>query len=320
MSDSQQPPSSASSSGPTRQVHEVLIYPDGRAVPVEAKREPQRPVPIWRQTQFLWSIGLFIATCLSTWYVGQSRYGNGYAYMIPVMSILLAHEMGHYITSLLYRVTASPPFFLPMPGTPLGTLGAVIVKRAGGREDRKILFDIAIAGPLAGLVVAIPVCIYGAITAVPVDPADLPDDGFQFIAPPIVAWIVELVRGDWPAGRVLDGAVLDAGWVGIFITALNLIPIGQLDGGHMLYALIGKRAHKVATGLIVGSLAYMLLTGNVSLILMLFLIMLMGPYHPPTANDKVPLGWFRVVLGWVTLSFILIGFTPTPIVPVSWMR
>ncbi|MEZ5949377.1 MAG: hypothetical protein R3C12_09200 [Planctomycetaceae bacterium] len=113
---------------------------------------------------FRWAMGLFLVTCLSTWYVGDHRYGNGFGYMVPVMLILLRTRWGimspHF--SIGHRL---PPFFIPAPFTPLGTFGAVIVKQAGAREDRKTLFDIAIAGPLAGLVIAIPVCIYGAMTA-----------------------------------------------------------------------------------------------------------------------------------------------------------
>lgn len=300
-----------------KKIPEVLIFPDGRQVVVQdvgtASTRPAKKKKFWQQRSFLWAIGLFFVTCLSTWYVGENRYNNGFGYMFPVMLILLAHEMGHYITSLIYRVPVSPPYFLPMPFTPLGTFGAVIV-RQGGREERKVLFDIAIAGPLAGLVVAIPVCIYGAMTAVEVPHHLVPVHEYEFMAPPFVGWIVKMVRGSWPPGVSMESAVLDAGWVGIFITALNLIPIGQLDGGHILYTLIGKKAHRVATGLIVGTFVYMILSGNPTFMLMLFLIVMMGPYHPPTANDNAPLGKFRIILGWVTLAFILVGFSPTPIV------
>lgn len=300
-----------------RAAPEILVYPDGRTVLIRADTPLEKPQVWWQKKSFRWAMGLFLVTCLSTWYVGDHRYGNGFGYMVPVMLILLAHEMGHYVTALLYRTSASPPFFIPAPFTPLGTFGAVIVKQAGAREDRKTLFDIAIAGPLAGLVIAIPVCIYGAMTATAVPLEQAAQQEYHFIAPPIVGWIVQLVRGEWPAGHVLESAVLDAGWVGIFITALNLIPIGQLDGGHMLYCMIGKRAHQVAAGLIVSTFAYMLITGNITFMLMLFLILMMGPYHPPTANDHVPLGRIRPLLGWLTLAFILIGFTPTPIVMVT---
>ncbi|MCA8989911.1 MAG: site-2 protease family protein [Planctomycetaceae bacterium] len=291
---------------------EILIYPDGRTVEVhDVPSSTSRKVQSNRL--FYWAVGLFLATCLSTWYVGHTRYQDGFGFMIPVMAILFAHEMGHYVTSRFYRSPVTPPLFIPMPFSPLGTFGALIIKK-GSREDRRALFDIAIAGPLAGLVIALPVCIYGAMIATAVPREQVPSGEIQFIAPRLMSWIVIWVRGEWPPGTSMESAVLDAGWVGIFITALNLIPIGQLDGGHILYTLIGKKAHRVAEGLIIFSLAHMVVTGNGTYLLMVLLIMMMGPYHPPTSNDRAPLGWFRIVLGWLTLSFILVGFTPTPII------
>jgi membrane-associated protease RseP (regulator of RpoE activity) len=113
--------------------------------------------------------------------------------------------------------------------------------------------------------------------------------------------------------------IMFAGWVGIFITALNLIPIGQLDGGHILYCLIGKRAHRVARGLFwlaAGTVAFSVMFGDGSYFgwsLMLLLIWMLGTRHPRTANDEVPLGPVRIILGWLTLMFVFIGLTPMPI-------
>jgi membrane-associated protease RseP (regulator of RpoE activity) len=103
-----------------------------------------------------------------------------------------------------------------------------------------------------------------------------------------------------------------AGWVGIFITALNLIPIGQLDGGHILYSLLLRRAHPIAQLLLVGAMVAVVVWGYWGWTLMIFLLMLMGPAHPPTANDNMPLGTARTVLGWASLLFVPIGFTPVP--------
>jgi membrane-associated protease RseP (regulator of RpoE activity) len=103
-----------------------------------------------------------------------------------------------------------------------------------------------------------------------------------------------------------------AGWVGIFITALNLIPIGQLDGGHILYALLLRRAGRVAQVLLAAAMIAVVVWGYWGWTLMIFLLMLMGPVHPPTANDNMPLGTGRTVLGWASLLFVLVGFTPTP--------
>jgi len=103
-----------------------------------------------------------------------------------------------------------------------------------------------------------------------------------------------------------------AGWVGLLITALNLMPIGQLDGGHILYGLLRTKAHKVATTLLLAAVVAVVYFQLWGWIVMLMLLMIMGPVHPPTANDQVSLGPVRIVLGWLTLAFIPIGFTPTP--------
>jgi membrane-associated protease RseP (regulator of RpoE activity) len=132
--------------------------------------------------------------------------------------------------------------------------------------------------------------------------------------PLILEWMVAIVhRPLGPGEDVAMSPVLFAGWVGIFVTALNLIPIGQLDGGHILYTLIGRRAHVVAKSLLFFALVYMFLTGSFAYGLMVVLLFLMGPCHPPTADDNAPLGKPRMILGWLTLAFIVIGFTPTPI-------
>ena len=104
-----------------------------------------------------------------------------------------------------------------------------------------------------------------------------------------------------------------AGWVGVFITAMNLLPVGQLDGGHILYTLIGRKAHAVAFLVIAAGVAMMFIQGTYTFSLLFVLLMLTGLRHPPTANDSEPLGKGRTVLGWLTLSFLIIGFTPTPI-------
>lgn len=249
---------------------------------------------------------LFIATCLSTWAAQQSV-----TYSLAVMSILLAHELGHFLQAVRYRVPASPPLFIPMP-TLFGTMGAVILQGAG-YANRKALFDIAISGPLAGLVVALPVAWFG-ITQSTVEP--LPDNApvTVFGAPVVLQWMIEWHHGPLPENHeVILNPLLFAGWVGIFVTALNLLPVGQLDGGHILYTLIGRKAHGVALALILSAGGWMIATSNLSYILFLALIFFFGIRHPPTADDSVPLGIGRLVLGWLTLAFLLIGFTPVPL-------
>jgi membrane-associated protease RseP (regulator of RpoE activity) len=133
--------------------------------------------------------------------------------------------------------------------------------------------------------------------------------GFPVLFRVLTDWII----GPLPAGKAIElHPVAYAGWVGIFVTALNLVPIGQLDGGHVLYALLRRKAHLVASVLMWAALVAMFLTQSFQYFFMLLLIVMIGPMHPPTGDDDVPLGTGRVILGWLTLSFIIIGFTPTP--------
>jgi membrane-associated protease RseP (regulator of RpoE activity) len=111
---------------------------------------------------------------------------------------------------------------------------------------------------------------------------------------------------------ILLDPIAYAGWVGIFITALNLFPIGQLDGGHILYALLRRQSHAVARTVLIAAIIAVIVWRLWAWTLMLFLLLLMGPVHPPTANDDVPLGTTRTILGWASLMFVIIGFTPTP--------
>lgn len=276
---------------------------------------------------------LFVATCASTVLAGSGLYAvlfepqilialyeqgllgeplrNGLMYCGAVMLILGAHEMGHYLMARRHHVPASLPYFLPMPLTPIGTMGAVIFQGAHV-ADRRQMFDIAIAGPLAGLVFALPVAYLGVMDAkvVAIDP-----NSIRFGDPLILKWMAEHIHGPIGANQDLQiGPLGMAGWVGIFITALNLIPIGQLDGGHILYTLILRPAHHVALALLLGAVGYMVYMKDPSYSLIILLLLIFGPKHPPTANDAVPMGAFRTILGWLTLAFIVVGFTPTPIV------
>ena len=237
---------------------------------------------------------------------------NGLIYASCVMGILLAHEMGHFLQAVRYGIPASFPFFIPFPISPFGTMGAVIVQE-GGVADRKQMFDIAVSGPLAGLVVAIPVLLYGISTAT-IIPA-VAGTGIRYGDPLLLQWLVAALHGEYgPNQDVLRNAPLFAGWVGLFITALNLIPVGQLDGGHILYTLVGRRAHYVAYAVLGIAIAWMIFGRRPDYLLIVVLLLFLGPRHPPTRDDSVALGWPRIVLGWLTLAFIVIGFTPTPIV------
>jgi membrane-associated protease RseP (regulator of RpoE activity) len=237
----------------------------------------------------------------------------GLHYAIPVMTILICHEMGHFIQAWRYGVYASFPYFLPMPFSPLGTLGAVIAMepRMG---HRRALFDIGISGPLAGLVPTIIFLILGLQRS----SIGVPDGGGDRFGDPLLfRFLAEWILGPISPGQeILVRPMAFAGWVGLLVTSLNLMPIGQLDGGHVLYALLGRRANRVMSILLM--LGVTVVAWNVkaygSWMLMLFLLILMRPSHPPTADDEEPLGVFRTILGWLMLGFIIVGFTPTPII------
>ena len=302
------------------------------------------PVPRQLRPRVFLPLLLFLTTCVTTFMIGGSMFGKqivvqhlvendgrievqlrleadwtspetplaGARYSFALMAILLAHEMGHFLQARRYGVPASWPWFIPIPALPMGTMGAVIVQ-ASGFADRKQLFDIGISGPLAGLVLALPITIFGLQDSHVIDIANQ-GGGLSFGNPLILRWLAEWRFGPLAAGEdVVLTPLLYAGWVGIFVTALNLIPIGQLDGGHILYCLIGRKAHWVARGLLWFAIGFMIVTQNWSYIVMVVLLLMMGSRHPPSRDDSVPLGRCREVLGWLTLSFIVIGFTPMPI-------
>jgi membrane-associated protease RseP (regulator of RpoE activity) len=288
--------------------------------PIQAEVLPVARAGMWDRART--PVLLFVATCLTTIWAGHGPLDRssihpilesltqGMAYAIPLLLTLLCHEFGHYLQARRYHVSASLPYFIPMPFGPLGTMGAVIAMRSN-MGDRKALFDIGISGPLAGLVPALVCCIVGlewsTIATVPRGPVHSLGEPllFQFLA----MWIF----GPLPPGTdIYLHPLAYAGWVGILITALNLFPIGQLDGGHVLYALLRKKAHIVATVLLGTAIVAVVLTQNYQWLLMLFLLVLIGPKHPPTGNDDIPLGTGRTVLGWLTLMFVIVGFTPTP--------
>ena len=278
---------------------------------------PVRPRRKWRLPAML-----FAATCLSTLLAGASTGAfdhswlagmlSGLRYAAAVMTILICHEMGHFIQAYRYGVYASLPYFIPMPFSPLGTLGAVIAMepRVG---HRRALFDIGITGPLAGLVPTLIFLVVGLQHST-IGLSDKTEPIYG--APLLVQFLADWILGPIPMGHVInEDPMAFAGWVGLLVTSLNLIPIGQLDGGHILYALLRKKAHKVATLLLFSALFLVIwqwkYLGGWSL--MLILLIIMGPIHPPTADDDEPLGLVRIILGWLTLAFIVVGFTPVPI-------
>lgn len=287
---------------------------------------------------------LFMATCLSTFFVGVSKWSPltrlttafgdnffdmqgwdffeirclmlknwdiGLAYMFFVILIIGLHEMGHFVATLIYRVPASYPFFLPLPINPIGTMGAVIAMH-GHSANRKQIFDIGLAGPLAGLVLAIPVAWFG-VQQLNLTTQEFGGIGFRL--PLVMDWFAQWAQvPGYQTGDVVWLSQLNAcfvaGWVGMLITGLNMMPIGQLDGGHVTYALFGKFAHWIAKFTMVLAIAFMVYYQTLMMVLMVFLLLLIGTDHPPTRDDRVPIGWFRWCLGFACLSIPVFCFPP----------
>jgi Zn-dependent protease len=312
--------------------------PDAAAAGQEPDKGTPPPSAVPRQRRWLLPLALLLATCISTFWTGAAGWeplgfaadeqldyrriiirdwDQGVTYMVCVVAILFAHEMGHFLMTLRYRVPASLPYFIPLPLTPLGTLGAVI-GMDGKKANRQQLFDIGIAGPLAGLIVTVPILVAG------VRMMDLtePRAGTYVIDIPIFArWLFAALQPNhYRDGMFLTSAQLNpmfmAGWVGMLVTGLNMMPVSQLDGGHVLYTLFGRAAHVMARVLVFALIIYVVFWGASIWAVMLVLVILIGIDHPPTADDGVSLGWFRQLLGFASLAIPILCLPPKGI----WVR
>lgn len=274
---------------------------------------------------------LFLATLGTTTYVGAAHHAgfladftddappmallSGAWYSLTILTILGAHEMGHYLACRYYRVDASLPYFLPVP-LPTGTFGAFI--RIRQRIPTKaMLFDIGAAGPIAGFVVAVPALFAGVALSrvIPLPPAD--SVALVTLGEPLLfqaaAW---LIWGALPDGHAINLHPMGfAAWFGLLMTALNLFPIGQLDGGHISYAALGARSTSLTlwgvaalVGLTFFSLSWLLWA-----ILMVAMLFVLGPRHPRTIDDEVPLDGRRRRVALAAAAIFVLCFTPAPI-------
>jgi membrane-associated protease RseP (regulator of RpoE activity) len=268
---------------------------------------------------------------------------NGWPYAVSIMAILGAHEFGHYLVGRYHGVHLSLPYFIPLPLiTPFGTMGAFINMKEAPR-NRRVLLDIGIAGPLAGLVVAIPVLLYGlSISRVgPLPNVINPGTGFSMegssilyllsklvvfghLLPtpantlglsPLMYWISYFFTGrPFPYGGtdVMLSPVAWAGWAGLLVTALNLVPAGQLDGGHMMYVLVGR---KTATKILPFILVAMVLLGFVwsGWWLWAVLIFFLGRVYAEPMDQITTLDNRRKALAVLALILFLLTFTPVPL-------
>lgn len=246
----------------------------------------------------------------------------GFAFSLPLLAILLAHESGHYVTARRYRVNASPPFFIPFPAALdlIGTLGAFIRIRSP-LFDRRTLFDVGVAGPLAGIVVAIPVLLLGlhASTTWPgVETARFAHQFARFNGDPILIGDSLLFLACREVlglhGMVELGPLAVAGWVGIFVTSLNLLPLAQLDGGHVAFAMYPTAQRFIARAMWVLLIPLGLVWKGWWFWAVLSLAIGRGRLeHPPVIAPERPLDARRQIVGWLALALFLITFMPLPI-------
>ena len=310
----------------------------------EAESSPQTLIAmpgVVEDTPSNWRLNLllFLLTILSTLYVGAtsepgfvnpapgtdfvlalaqilSQLWMGWPFSLGIMLILGAHELGHYFAARYHRVPVTLPYFIPIP-TIFGTMGAFI-RLKGPVRNRRSLFDVGVSGPLAGLIFTIPVLFIGLATS-------------ELGPPPAGTYLQEgnsilyalaklMVFGQFLPGNGIDvqlNQLAFAGWAGLFVTGLNLIPIGQLDGGHVAYTLFGKVARRLYWPLIIGLVLVAAFTQTWSWTLWIILLFFFGRVYAEPLDDVTPLDPRRRFLAYLTLLLFVLVFVPIPIILVN---
>ena len=250
---------------------------------------------------------LFVLTIGSTVMVGGEIFSAG------LLSILLAHEFGHYFAARSYRVPVTLPYFIPFPLSLFGTLGAFI-RMSPLIPHRRALFDIAAAGPLAGLVLAIPLAYLGISLSEVIPESSMPSNTISLGEPLLfqgMGWLAHGSMGDDVS--LLLHPLAFAGWAGMFVTALNLLPIGQLDGGHITHALFGAKSRLVAQAVFGGLALYCVVNQTFVWLPLLVLLLIFGIQHPRSFDDGMPLGSNRHAVGLLLGLVFLFCFSLVPI-------
>lgn len=304
-------------------------------------------VPPQTRTNPRVNVVLFILTLISTLFAG-SLYGGdptritsvgdlflpqniiqGWPFAVTLLGILVAHEFGHYFAARYHKVAVTLPYFIPLP-IGFGTLGAFI-RMKEPVPDRRKLFDIGVAGPLAGLVLAVPLLLLGLSTSV----VDVPptSGGVMLEGNSILYYFAKIAVFGKALPNPITGEdvfmnqVTYAAWIGLLVTALNLLPVGQLDGGHTVYALFG-RAARVANWATIGIMAVLAVAGLEPLqaiypplerigfpgwfVWLGLIIFVLGPYHPPALDDVTRLDRNRRLVGYLVIAIFILTFVPTP--------
>ncbi len=299
------------------------------------------------------NLALLIITLISVLFTGAAyecqgcvpatlaEWLAGLPMMLAMMGILLAHEFGHYFAAKYHKVAVTLPYFIPLPiVSPVGTMGAFIQLRQPFKT-KKQLFDIGVAGPLGGLILAIPLIFWGVANS-PVqeivrgDNSVLEGNSLFYLSVKFLlhgqllpsfenyshlpSWIefLSLLAGVLPAGGGVDiylNSLAFAAWFGLFVTAMNLLPVGQLDGGHVIYCLLGEHARWLGLFLVGVMFILGIFWWSGWLLWAILVFFVIGPGHPPPLYDLVPLGWPRTLLAYVMIFIFIILFMPNPLQP-----
>jgi membrane-associated protease RseP (regulator of RpoE activity) len=284
---------------------------------------------------------LFLLTILTTALTGTmlmhgpietfSDLKHGLPYSFALLTILFLHEMGHYVASRIYKVEVTLPYFIPLflPWFHPGTMGAFI-KMKSSIPNKKALFDIGVAGPIAGFIASIFFIAWG-FSQLPdmagiyahieqIHPLDNPDGVNMYLGSNIIYdYMALLFNGHrLPMNEMYHFHYIFAGWFGLLVTALNLMPIGQLDGGHITFAMFGDKARKIAIiafALLIFLNLYIITEFNsyVWVLWPILILVFIRFRHPPTMDDSVKLDAGRRILGWIAYIIFVLCFTPLPI-------
>jgi len=309
-----------------------------------------QPMNKARSYSYIINILLFIITFFTTTIAGMQWLGKtdladfatGLPYSLAILFVLASHEFGHYFASRYYNVNTTLPYFLPCP-PPLnfGTFGAVIITRSKV-PTRRAMFDIGVAGPIAGFIASLLILIYGFTHLPPreylytIHPEYLTGEKiqgidlifgdtlfFRFLATILTNPQIDFVP---PMNEVYHYPFLCVGWFGLFVTMLNMTPIGQLDGGHVIYAMLGSRYHRIIARVAFGTLLLLGLLGFAPMIgvqapvgwlgwlFWALLVRLVIKLDHPQISDPEPLDTKRRIIGWISILILLLSFSPVPFV------
>ena len=277
--------------------------------------------PVWLNA------ALAIATVVTTTMSGALLYGvnpidtpldiyKGLPFAAAIMLVLGSHELSHYLASRKHGVDATLPYFIPLPLPPIGTMGAII-RQKGPVPTRRALFDVGISGPLIGLIIAIAVTVLGLM--LPLMPAGLGLGGLGLHpnAPPLFGALLAALH----PGAAVDSVnpIAFAGWVGMLVTMLNLLPVGQLDGGHVSRAILGPFADRLSRIIPMGLMILGIYgifglnqDGEIWILWGLITSFMSMTAHPKPTDDRQPIGWPRVAVACVMVVLALLCFTPFP--------